>query len=79
MQAAARAGQLKGLVKSKKMGSAQQQLLLLCFLFFLLSAVAPQVRASSFFFSFLGSFRVESISICNMLVLHNTSNAITKR
>ena len=50
MQAAARAGQLKGLVKSKKMGSAQQQLLLLCFLFFLLSAVAPQVRASSFFF-----------------------------
>ena len=48
MQAAGRVGQLKRIVKSKKMGSTQQQLFVL-FVVFLLSPVAPQVRASSFF------------------------------
>ena len=48
MQAAGRVGQLKRIVKSKKMGSTQQQLFVL-FVVFLLSPVAPQVRTSSFF------------------------------
>ena len=45
MQAAGESRQLKRIVKNKKMGTTQRQLLLL----FFLSAVAPQVRASSFF------------------------------